>query len=222
MKTLFWVFSFLLCASLIIFLLPPKHQLPWRRRLRRPRGQNYPWHSKATHTRRPLFHFSATYPESTLFKMLAVARTRGSPGGERHGQNRDLHHESRDLHHVRCTWRSVPQPQRHHPAGAIAGYYTDAGFLVHSFLRTPDGTVTTFDPPGATCSLSTQNICSGASPITPAGVILGTYADANRFHGFLRATDGTFTTFDPPDSIETFASTINPAGAITGIYIGGA
>ncbi len=42
-------------------------------------------------------------------------------------------------------------------------------------------------------------------------------------HGFLRARDGTFTTFDAPGAGKganqgTFASSINPAGAITGTY----
>jgi hypothetical protein len=85
------------------------------------------------------------------------------------------------------------------PAGAIAGYYFDAGNLIHSFLRAPDGTLTTFNPPGATCSLSTSNPCSIANGINPAGVITGDYQDAsNTFHGFLRARGGTFTTFDFP------------------------
>ena len=34
----------------------------------------------------------------------------------------------------------------------------------------------------------------------------------------LRAPDGTFTTYGAPGSIETEASNINPAGAITGNY----
>ena len=92
MKAILRVFSFFVFASLVISLAPPRiSSIPWRRRLRRPRGQNYTWHSKATHTR-CRFDFSANYPESTLFKMLAVARTAGSVGRERRGQSRDLHH----------------------------------------------------------------------------------------------------------------------------------
>jgi len=38
-------------------------------------------------------------------------------------------------------------------------------------------------------------------------------------HGFLRARDGTFTTFDPPGGAPfTVPVSINPAGAITGYY----
>jgi hypothetical protein len=51
--------------------------------------------------------------------------------------------------------------------------------VYHGFLRAPDGTITTFDPPGAV---------HGTFPagINPAGAITGSYTDANGFsHGFL-------------------------------------
>ena len=52
-----------------------------------------------------------------------------------------------------------------------------------------------------------------------AGTITGSYTDANNAgHGFLRARDGTFTTFDPPGAVGTFPLAINPAGAVTGSY----
>jgi len=35
---------------------------------------------------------------------------------------------------------------------------------------------------------------------------------------FTSAQEPTFTTFDPPGSVTTFSSSINPAGAITGVY----
>src|SRR5579872_4942869 len=41
------------------------------------------------------------------------------------------------------------QPLSINPANAITGYYLDASFVAHGFLRSPDGTVTTFNPPGA-------------------------------------------------------------------------
>jgi uncharacterized membrane protein len=104
-------------------------------------------------------------------------------------------------------------------AGAITGYYFDADNLVHSFLRAPDGTVTTFDQPGAACSLSTFDECSVATGINPAGVISGSYLDASGVHGFLRAPDGTFTTIDVPGSNNLSSpSGINPAGTVTGGY----
>jgi hypothetical protein len=44
------------------------------------------------------------------------------------------------------------------------------------------------------------------------------------YHGFLRARDGTITTFDAPeagtfDGQGTFAFGINPAGVIAGFYV---
>src|SRR5690242_18083295 len=55
-------------------------------------------------------------------------------------------------------------------------------------------TYTTFDPPGAvgTAPESINN-----------GVITGNYYDGSEYHGFMRAADGTITTFDPNGSIDT-------------------
>ncbi len=79
-------------------------------------------------------------------------------------------------------------PSGINPAGAIAGYYFDANFLYHGFLRAPDGTITTFDPPGSN-GLFTHAL----GGINPGGAITGSYFDANfLFHGFVRAPDGTF------------------------------
>jgi hypothetical protein len=109
------------------------------------------------------------------------------------------------------------------PAGAIVGYYYDANFVAHGFVRDSDGTITTFDAPGAG---SVTDSGQGTYPISidPAGAIAGSTLDAsNVYHGFLRAPDGTFTTFDAPgagsvtDSGQgTTPSSINPAGAIAG------
>ena len=114
---------------------------------------------------------------------------------------------------------TVIYPVAINPEGEIIGYYFDAGSLTHSFLRTRDGTLTPFDPPGATCSLSTSSGCSASNGINPEGTITGWYTDASGVtHGFLRTRDGTFTTFDAPGSAGTVPAGINPAGAITGAY----
>jgi hypothetical protein len=71
------------------------------------------------------------------------------------------------------------------PAGAIAGYYFDASGLSHGYLRARDGTITTFDAPGAG-----TGSCQGtiAQSINPAGAIAGYVVDANNVaHGFLRS-----------------------------------
>jgi len=112
------------------------------------------------------------------------------------------------------------------PAGAIVGNYIDASDVVHGFLRAPDDTITTFDAPGAgTVTDSGQ----GTTPygINPAGAIVGYYIDAsNVYHGFLRARDGNFTTFDAPgagNATDSYQGTLptadNPSGKITGSYV---
>jgi hypothetical protein len=77
------------------------------------------------------------------------------------------------------------------PAGAITGFYCDA-ITCHGFLRAPDGSFITFDAPGA-CSSGSACGFLGTSPsaINPAGLITGTYSDANNVsHGFLRIPHG--------------------------------
>jgi hypothetical protein len=34
------------------------------------------------------------------------------------------------------------------PSGFVTGSYYDDALVQHGFLRAPDGTITTFDPPG--------------------------------------------------------------------------
>jgi hypothetical protein len=76
-----------------------------------------------------------------------------------------------------------------------------------------EGTFVTFDAPGAGTEPS---LGTGTFPfaINPAGAITGTSCSAIFVcQGFLRAPDGTFTTFG---ATATSPSSINPAGAITG------
>lgn len=57
--------------------------------------------------------------------------------------------------------------------------------------------------------------------MSPSGEIVGTYSldvDFNDYHSFIRSRTGQFTGFDPPEAVLSFASTINPAGAIVGGY----
>ena len=97
------------------------------------------------------------------------------------------------------------------PVGAITGYFLDANFTEHGFLRERHGTIITFDVLGAVATLPFS--------INPAGVIAGWYADTNFVaHGFLRESHGTIT-FDATRNVNTFPSSINPEGAITGEYI---
>src|SRR5882762_7035008 len=111
------------------------------------------------------------------------------------------------------------QPTSINAKGAIAGSYNDANFVLHGFLRAPDGSFTTFDAPGATYTFPAS--------INRVGAIAGSYDDANFvLHGFLRSPHGNFTTFDPPGSKGTEfgpgtgVAAINGAGEITGAYEG--
>ncbi len=117
------------------------------------------------------------------------------------------------------------------PEGVITGYFCNTAACAnnyfnggtHGFLRTPNGTITTFDPPGSVGTIVTS--------INPAGEIAGTYcntAACTPIHGFVRNSNGTFTTFDAPAGSNGILGTIynpggpppsiNPAGAVAGSY----
>ena len=116
------------------------------------------------------------------------------------------------------------------PRGVITGTYTDADSVSHGFLRASNGTLTTFEAPVPGFIEPFAPFSFGPLlSITPEGVIAGTYFEpipGNPFGGnfrvFVRATDGTFTTFDaatyPPCCIWSFPSGINQAGMITGSF----
>ena len=48
------------------------------------------------------------------------------------------------------------------PAGSITGFYFDANFVPHGFLRAKNGSFTTFDTPGAGLN---ESDCVGSRPI---------------------------------------------------------
>src|SRR5205823_1590675 len=112
------------------------------------------------------------------------------------------------------------------PQGTITGNYIDASNVSHGFVRAPNGTLTTFDAPGAG---TTTDSFQGTYPssINQAGAICGAYLDeSNEYHGFVRAPNGTLTTFDAPGAGTTsgsfqgtYPSSINQAGAICGAYL---
>jgi hypothetical protein len=119
---------------------------------------------------------------------------------------------------------SQTYPQAINPAGVITGYYYDAGGIPHGFLRARDGTFPSFDPNGSLAALgATQG--SKAFGINSALVITGYWYDASGFiHCFMRASTGTFTNIDPPNSLgsnDFYPIVINPMGAITGNYFDG-
>jgi hypothetical protein len=82
----------------------------------------------------------------------------------------------------------------------------------HGFLRAPDGTFTTCDPPNAVSYNG-----SNAGSIRLSGAVAGYYR-TNQHHGFLRSSHGTFTAFDPPGSTNTLVASIHRSGMIAGVF----
>ena len=117
--------------------------------------------------------------------------------------------------------------------GIVAGGFEDNNgyFVHHSFVRSPDGKLKTFDVPGAGKGLDQGTGCPGcALGLNQLGAIAGIYSDANSVnHGYLRSLKGEFTTFDAPGAgTDTYEGTgcfsdcpvmLNDLGAIAGIYI---
>jgi hypothetical protein len=64
-----------------------------------------------------------------------------------------------------------------------------------------------------------QGFNTNPRAINDAGVIAGSVTDdSDMGHGFIRATDGSFTLFDPPGGTDTVASGINTAGTTVGYF----
>jgi hypothetical protein len=100
----------------------------------------------------------------------------------------------------------------------ITGAYADMGVL-HGFIRSPDGSISTFDVPDGSytgpTALGKDEGITGSYFEPIAGNPLG-----GNFRGFLRTRNGDFSTFDAatysPCCIWTFPEAINPEGSITG------
>jgi len=94
----------------------------------------------------------------------------------------------------------------------IAGTLSANG-AIHGFVRTPDGTITQFDPPRAVYTV--------VSAINDAGVVIGYFKSSSGINeGFIRAADGTISTFAVPGkNVQgTGPLSINEDGAIAGYY----
>ncbi len=93
-------------------------------------------------------------------------------------------------------------------AGEIAGYYYATSSLRCGFIRHPDGSFTTFDPPGSAGTV--------INSINDQGESAGNFVVNDRAHGLLGRRDGSFLTFDPPGSSNTAPEWISNQGEITG------
>lgn len=100
--------------------------------------------------------------------------------------------------------------------GAVTGVYSGVG-VWGAFVRSPKGPITTFNVPNSG-STTPQSI-------NARGEIAGFYTDpgvSEPVHGFIRALDGTFTTFDAPGAgtgnTATLVRSINDQGYVAGSY----
>jgi hypothetical protein len=111
--------------------------------------------------------------------------------------------------------------------GTITGYYIHASnesgslaYVSYGFVRSADGTFTTFSAPNAGNGAYPYHQGTYALSINTAGTIAGYYTDANGLsHGFTGTAGGTITSFDPIGSAGTYGESINAAGAIAGYYV---
>jgi hypothetical protein len=108
--------------------------------------------------------------------------------------------------------------------GTIGGTSVDANNVFHGFLRVPDGSIISIDAPGAGTGAGQGSGVGLPVSLTDGGAIVGTYVDANNVpHGFLRSSDGVYTTIDVPAAGTgafqgTGATGINEEGTIVGGY----
>ena len=111
------------------------------------------------------------------------------------------------------------------PSGEIAGESIDATGVYHGFLRFPDGSMSVFDALGAGTAPAQGTLVAGVSGLTSAGEVIGYYIDNTSVaHGYVRAPDGTITTFDAPGAGTgpgqgTYVGSINPKGRVTCFYV---
>lgn len=97
-------------------------------------------------------------------------------------------------------------------AGEVAGFGVDSNFNYQPFVE-HNGTITTFEVPGATYGIN------GQVYINNAGEVAGTYGDSNgNTDGFVEH-HGTVTTLDGPGAMDTVLDGINNSGEVLGAYL---
>lgn len=113
-------------------------------------------------------------------------------------------------------------PYEVNASGAVTGTYTDNNGIDHGFLRDPSGGVTILDAPGAVeeANFGTHLLDMNASGTIVGGIGVGVVNGIGATHSLVRATDGTYTTFDPPQAggHSSLAEAINDSGTVVGIY----
>lgn len=99
------------------------------------------------------------------------------------------------------------QPTQASADGSLIGSFVDQNGIAAGFLSPPS--------PAPTVTLTISPMV-GALPmsINASGAIVGTAGT----HSFLRTSDGTYITFDPPNAMTSTAVSINASGAICGNF----
>jgi len=103
-------------------------------------------------------------------------------------------------------------------AGEIAGIWFDVNSKSHGFVRSPQGTLTSFDPPlGVTGFITLPNI-------NRAGVVVGSYLTGSYLtgyvlHSFERSPHGAITLIEIPGASSTQVTALNDLGTIVGSYL---
>ncbi len=112
-------------------------------------------------------------------------------------------------------------PNRINASGAVAGSFLDTNSVYHGFTLAPNGTITVEDAPGAGAAtnegtqltdMNSGGEIVGAIDVGNVGGVIGVT------HSLILSTDGTFTVFDPPGAVSSFAEGINDSGEIVGEY----
>jgi hypothetical protein len=107
-------------------------------------------------------------------------------------------------------------------SGGVTGEFTDANSVHHGFLRDAGGNVTLLDAPGAGTAANegTEPVAINANGAIVGGINVGVINGVNTTHSVIRAADGTYTVFDPPQSgaHTSFAKAINDNGVVVGEY----
>jgi len=118
---------------------------------------------------------------------------------------------------------SAALPHKINGSGAVVGSYIDTSHVHHGFLRNSNGTITILDAPGAGTAadegtelvdMNSNGVIVGAISVGTVNGVVGTT------HSVIRAADGTYTVFDPPQAgaHSSFAEWINDNGVVVGEY----
>lgn len=110
----------------------------------------------------------------------------------------------------------VPDAQETYPAaingqGTVAGWYADAEFVPRGFIRSADGTFTTFVHPGYSFNVTAMN---------DNGWVVGSYAEltSGALRGYIRAPDGDLETIPTPPNVNLSPTGIDDNGDVCGFF----